>query len=515
MNRRQPDSPAQNALYALISQAVGAAFTAVITLVLVRLLGPEEYGIYALALGMGVVMLPLLDLGVSISSTRFIAEHRDESSAVRSVIASSLRLKLLISAFAGTALIILAEPIASAYDIPALAWALRAMAIAVVAQSFFLLLVGAFTALARVSLSVRVVFVESSLEAVTSIALVLAGAGAAGAIWGRAIGYAAAVAAGFLLLPLAIGRLRGSNADSSETVPPGWQRIASYAVPLVAVEIVSVAFGQIGVLMTGAYLGATAAGLFEAPLRLSIFLQQGGLALAAGFTPGLAKVANRFREGPRFDRALRFAVLGYAAAIAPLVVWAEPIVALLLGDGYEESAPVLRILAAFTFLAGPGMLVAIGANYLGEAVRRLPIAIATLATTGVLNVILIPAIGIEGAAISSVAGYLIYVPGQYWLCAKALGLDTAGLLRTVARALLAAVAMGGALALFGVSDLSPLEWVGGLLAGGVAYAGVLLGTREVSLEELSEFRAKAGAAISGLRRAKSESGHANISDDER
>jgi O-antigen/teichoic acid export membrane protein len=487
MTRRDPDSPTRNVFFAGLSQAVGALFTALITLALVRLLDPDGYGVYALALGMGVVMLPFLDLGVSISATRFAAEHRDDPSAVWTVLASAVRLKLAISAAGGIALFMLAGPIADGYDVPELRWAIRVMALSVIAQSFFLLLAGIYQAMGRVSFYLRTVGVESSLEAFAAIGLVLAGAGALGAVWGRAAGYIVAVAVGFALLGRVLGRRRGRQAgETSAVTAPGWQRIAGYAVPLVAVEVLSVAFGQLGVLMVGGYLGVTAAGLFEAPLKLSIFMQQAGLALAAGFTPRLARLRDRELEAPRFERALRFSVVLYGATIAPLVVWAGPIVDLALGGGYERSEEVLRALAAFTFLAGPGILVSIGANYLGEAARRVPIALAALGVSAALNVILIPELGIVAGAISSGVGYLIYVPAQYLLCRRLLDLHTARLLATTARALVAAAAMSAVLLAIGDDALSVWQWLAGGLLGPLAYLGSLLLTREVSTLELRQ-----------------------------
>jgi O-antigen/teichoic acid export membrane protein len=327
------------------------------------------------------------------------------------------------------------------------------------------------------------------LETALAISLVIAGAGAVGAVWGRTAGYAVATLVGFALLSRALGRRSREEAGDSEgSAPPGWQRIAGYAVPLVAVEILSVAFAQIGVLMVGGYLGATAAGLFEAPLRLSVFLQQAGLALASGFAPRLARVRDRLVEGPRFERALRFSILLYGAAIAPLVVWAHPIVDVALGGGYERSEEVLRALAPYTFLAGPGMLVAIGANFLGEASRRVPIALAALAISVVLNVVLVPDVGIVGAAIACGAGFAVYVPAQYLLCNRLLEMSTRRLLLATARTLVAAAAMSGVLLAFGTDDLSVWQWVAGAVCGSAAYLAALLLTREVTRAELAEAR---------------------------
>src|SRR5438132_5447730 len=95
--RRDGDTIGVNATYALLAQLAGAAFTAVLTLFLARKLGTHGFGIYSLALGVSALLLFPSDFGVSTAAARFIAERRGDRAAVASVLADSVRLKLLAS----------------------------------------------------------------------------------------------------------------------------------------------------------------------------------------------------------------------------------------------------------------------------------------------------------------------------------------------------------------------------------------------------------------------------------
>src|SRR5204862_408010 len=66
------DSIVRNAVFAGASKLSGAAFTAVLMIFLVRYLGPEEYGVFALALGVGGLMTVPADLGISVSVALFL-----------------------------------------------------------------------------------------------------------------------------------------------------------------------------------------------------------------------------------------------------------------------------------------------------------------------------------------------------------------------------------------------------------------------------------------------------------
>jgi O-antigen/teichoic acid export membrane protein len=145
---------------------------------------------------------------------------------------------------------------------------------------------------------------------------------------------------------------------------------------------------------------------------------------------------------------------------------------------------VLAVLAPFTFLSGFAPLLSLSVNYLGEARRRVPIAIITLLLNVALDVWLIQDIGLLGSAISNDVAYAFYVGGHLWICKKLLDLPLRPVARDLARSLLAAGAMSGVMAAFGTSHLNAAEIIAGAVAGVAVYVGVLLLTRAVTVDEL-------------------------------
>src|SRR3954451_13698400 len=151
----QGDSIARNVGFSFAAQMVGEAATAALTLYLVRALGPSQFGALGIALGLGALVLLPGDFGISASAARYIAEHGGEWPVIGGLLRDAMRLKLVVTGLLAAALFALAEPIADAYGSGALTWTLRGMAIAVLAQSFFMLFTNAFIALRRVSLNLR------------------------------------------------------------------------------------------------------------------------------------------------------------------------------------------------------------------------------------------------------------------------------------------------------------------------------------------------------------------------
>jgi O-antigen/teichoic acid export membrane protein len=483
-------SISRNTAFALLARLGSAVFTAALTLFLARYLGADEFGVFSLALGIGAVLLLPTDFGISNSTARFLAERRSSRAAVAEVLRTATRLKLALSGFVSAVLFALAGPIESAYDASGLAWAVRGMALAVLAQSLVLLYMSVADALTRVALTFRLVLSESAIEFGASLALVLLGFGAGGAAFGRAIGYAAGAGIGALLLVRVVGRHSGTLPEGERV---GARRLATYGGALLVVEGAFTLFQQIDVLLIGALLSAKSVGLFQAPMRLTAFLHYPGISLASGVAPRLARRAGHEPEVGPFTRAIRYLVLLQAFITAVAVVWAEPIIRLLLGSEFGKSADVLRALGPFIFLTGFGALLPLAVNYLGEARRRMPIAIGAVLINIGIDLVLIPKIGITAGAIGTDAAYLLYVPAHYWLCRRILNLSFRPLALTIGRAALAAAAAAGVLALFGISSIGvPLMIVGGAAAL-AAYVAVLTAARELDSDDFRDARSLLGA----------------------
>jgi O-antigen/teichoic acid export membrane protein len=165
--------------------------------------------------------------------------------------------------------------------------------------------------------------------------------------------------------------------------------------------------------------------------------------------------------------------------------WSSLLVKIGLGSGYAESASVLRALAPCVFLMGFGPLVSLSANYLGEARRRVPIAIVTVGLNLVLDLLLVPRIGVIGGAVGTDVAYALYAPAHLVLCQRILGLDLRPTARTFLRTLLAGAAMTGVLFAIGGSLGEAWRIPLGAIAGIGAFAVVLGLTGEVTLAEAS------------------------------
>ena len=485
-HERAEDSVGRNTWYSFLTQMTTAAGTAVLTLYLVRALGPAEFGVFSLAVGVGALIMMPADFGITQSAARFIAERRNDPAQVAAVMADAIRLKLLIGGVFSAVLFALAGPIADAYGVPSLGWPIRWISLTVLFQSAMSFYRYAYSSLGRVATGFKIVASESVAETGASIVIVILAGGAAGAAAGRAVGYAFGLFVAILLTLRQFGRPafvhRGARAV-------GRKRLMRYAGALLVIDAAFALSAQTAPLMIGGFLGAREVGIFQAPARLIVFLQYPGIAVANAVTPRLARREGHEPDVASFSSALRYIIVFQALLMAPVVVWAEPITRLLLGPGYEQSAEVLRALAPYIFTAGIAPIVALGVNYLGEARLRLPISLLDVLLGLGLTALLLDRIGLLGAAYAIDVGAVLYVPLHIWILKRMIDLPLRPLGLAVVRSLAAAGAMALVLLACGTHHLSVVEWIAGAVGGLAAFTAVLLLTRQLTMDEL---RALAG-----------------------
>ena len=263
------DSIAKNTAFSYATQLTTASLTALMTVFLVRTLGPADYGLFALAVSVSAITLGVADAGISYSTARFVAEHRHDRSAVGSLFVNSLKLKLIVTGAVALTLVLLATPIANAYGEPELAWPLRAIGAAMFGQSCLTMLMTVASSLGRTVENLRIVAIESVLEVSSTIALVLLGAGAAGAAFGRAFGFVLGAVIGLVLVLRLLGRPPlhlGRPPDRSAV-----RRVGRYAGSLFIVDTAYTVSSSVNVLLIGGVMGTAASGIFQAPMKLITF----------------------------------------------------------------------------------------------------------------------------------------------------------------------------------------------------------------------------------------------------
>ncbi len=239
-------------------------------------------------------------------------------------------------------------------------------------------------------------------------------------------------------LPFRLVRPGASRRHRADIVPTaGW---------LLVIELSNLAMYASGRIVLGAYRTPTAVGLYEGPVRAHNLLYALGGALAVPTVPTASRyvaTGDRRRLRELAVRGSRYTLALFVPLAVTLMVLAEPIIAVWLGERYTDGAAALTILVSYWLLYGalivtPGFLA--GA---GEA-RAAGLTLAAAAGLNLLlALILTPELGVEGPAVATAAALAAAFPVLLRIGLRASGV---GLRELLGRALIPAYTFGTLLA---------------------------------------------------------------------
>ena len=236
------------------------------------------------------------------------------------------------------------------------------------------------------------------------------------------------VAAGFAGLALALVLLRralppaGRHAEPAEP-PSGWLRAS---LPLGLATGLTIAAWHVSTLAAAALGSAAEAGLYAAAAQVSVVLV---ILFEAVRTPLAPMVARLWAtdEHARLQRGVTAAtrrLFGATVVLAILVAaLAEPLLSLF-GDGFEDGAAALRVVALAQVVNAAAAFNGLVLTMTGheDAVARA--SVAAFAVTVAALVPLVPALGAEGAALGLLAGTLARNVVNAVQAQRLTGLDT-------------------------------------------------------------------------------------------
>ncbi len=417
----QPSTGLNESL-AKITKGAGIAFfgsivglgLAFLARVMVARIGTEaEYGIFSLAFVILNIASTIGAFGLREGASRSIAFARGvhDDVKVKSLVHASIQLAIIISVPLAIVIFALSDIVSTdIFDDPELAFPLRVFAIAIPFITSIMVLSAIF--LGFDNTRPRAYFQDILRGGLFVVLLLVV---LAFDLDFKAVFFAylaTLICCGIMIYVYTIKRLtlkispRRFLSFNSIT-----RELAIFSLPLLGTTI----FGMIAVwmdtLMLGGFSNSEEVGLYSAAHPLAQLLSVPMIAIALIYVPVASGLYSR-GELPQIQSTFGFVTkwlfIGTIPLIMVLLLFPQTVVSSLFGASYSESATALRLLAigfASNILAGPNTagLVALGrSNFLLGATM-----VAALINIG-LNIALIPAFGMEGAAVATMSS-LIFI----------------------------------------------------------------------------------------------------------
>lgn len=375
-----------------LAQSTGSVVAFVGTVVFARELDPERLGMFFLFQATIGMLGLVADLGLNGATTKRLSE----SEGPESILTTAILLKLVITLLLAFALV-LAEPWTTEYF---------GANLTVFLVAGVLLQTGATFAVSVIEGELRVdqtAFPEAAKQLVWVVAgaiLLHLGYGVPGVITGLLLGF------------VAMGMLAWRH-RSTEFGRPGWSEarsLARYAGFAAITSVGGYVYNWLDIALIGYFLTRSDVGVYEVAWKVSVVVLIMSRALARSLFPVVSRLIeeNRTREiEALIPKAMTVSLYLVIPACVGALLLGEEVLQVVFGPEYSESALVLVVLVAAT--VPEALQQVVGRTLLGldrpELAARAT-GVAVLLNV-VLNLLLIPSIGLIGAALATTVASLV------------------------------------------------------------------------------------------------------------
>ena len=331
MKSRLVDQVAKGVAWSTAEKVCSMLLQMVVSIVVARLLVPEDFGVMAILTFFTAVALVVVDSGFSQTLLRKESPTNDDYKSVFVFnLAVSVALYLLVVA--------LSPLLARYYDLAI---------IAKIAPVLFLLLpLNALGIIQNTKLSrefrfgalSRINFVASLVAGVVAITIAVCGGG----VWALVAQRLSVVAVKSLLLWWR-GDWRGEGRFSSVA----WRAMAPFSFRLMSTDIVSAVYNNVAQLFIGKIYSADTLGYFNQAQKIKdLPVQSAVLAVQTVTYPALAKIKD---DAEKFAESFRKVLLINIFVMAPMAVGmsavARPLFEVLLGERWLPTVPYFEVIA--------------------------------------------------------------------------------------------------------------------------------------------------------------------------
>ncbi|MBT7102144.1 oligosaccharide flippase family protein [archaeon] len=338
----------KNSTYNFLTNVVAKVGSLAFTIILARILMPEFFGLYSLALSTLVMFVSFTDLGLESGMVFFLSRAlaKKNQTKVKSYFVYLSKIKLILTLGVVSALLILSDFLANTYYQKPIFIALIAGSLYVFLRSFFSFFKSVFFALNRFDKplvwettfqilrlllvpAITLMFIKSIHSSASNIYLVIIALSLA---WLITI---------LLVILSSLKTLDFMKEPYKKILPEDKKFIRKTILPLSTIALSGIFFGYIDMFVLGRAVSSEFIGFYQAAFSLV-----GAIVAVTTFSNALLPIFSRMK-GERFKRALMKAIKNNALlstfvailafALAPLII------KIAFGEAYHNAIILLRV----------------------------------------------------------------------------------------------------------------------------------------------------------------------------
>jgi len=474
-------SVAKNTMYMTMASVGQKVISFIYFTLIARTIGAEGTGKYFLALSLSTVFVIFVDLGLTNVLVREAAKMKEN---IQEYLSTVLSIKVILGGLTYVALVFTVGWMGYDEEIKHLVYL---SGITMLFDSLHLSLYGVLRAKGVLQYEAAGIVGSQLLTLVLGSAFLFAGLPIIYLILAFTIPSVlnALYAAGVLVFKYRISVLPLFHRTT-------FQHLFRIVIPFAIAAVFARLYSYADTILLSKLMDETAVGWYSIPYKITYAFQFIPLALIAAVYPRFSEFFGRGEKGELariFQQSVKYLLLVAFPIAAGIFVLAEDIIFFLYTEEYRASILPLKILIMsllFSYVSFP-----IGAflNACNRQITQTVIVGVVLVTNVALNLLLIPKIGVAGAATAAFAGNLLLTIAGYAIVPDIARISHRFMIKTVLQLGFAAFLMGTAV--FGVRALhlfpgAAMNLFAAIATGVLAYPVALFLTRSFTKNELKE-----------------------------
>lgn len=399
-----------------VSQIISTVAGAVLVIYLGRTLSNNGYGLLFLSISIFSIASIFSKMGIGRSASTYISQYkiRDEGQVLR-IIKISFLYNIGTVTAVSVVVVFGRNHISAFVGEPQLSPFLSVGALFIIFNTFMSYVRSCFQGFEEIRIAAILNIANSLIRLFSSILLITIGFGALGGLIGYIIGFFIVSLIGLSILYAWF--YRNYESKSREDQGLGF-KIFRYSLPITLTSSADVIDRQVDILLVGFFLNPAAVSFYVVGKQILTFIKTPLSALGFTLSPtfGAKKAEGNIEQASKiYEISLINSLLLYIPAAVGLYFIAEPLISLIFGTDYINSAPILKVLTIYGVMLAVTQITSNSLDYLGRAKARSITKGVTAILNAALNILLIPRIGVIGAAIATVISFGIYTSLNFYI----------------------------------------------------------------------------------------------------
>ncbi len=398
---------AKGGFHLLWGLVISTAISAIGTIVIARLLGPANMGLYAIALAAPNLISTFRDWGVTTAMIKYSAEYNsaNDVAKIKSVFVSGLAFEIIVGLVLTVLSFALSGFLANFYGRPQIVQLIQIASLFILTGALVNTATAAFTGMEKMHLNSVMLIVQSIIKTIVIIGLVALGLGTLGAVIGFSVGILFAGVVGVLLMYIMYRSLPKPTAGGLELIKT-IKTMLKYGLPLSIGAILSGFLTQFySTIMAIFVLDNALIGNYSVALNFVVLITFFATPVTTMLFPAFSKLdAQKDKETLQnvYQYSVKYASLIVVPVTVLVMALAQPAIDTIFADKYVQAPLYLALLSLIYLFSAFGSLSTGNLiNGQGHTKYNLKLTILTVAIGFPLSFALVYLFGIIGLIITT------------------------------------------------------------------------------------------------------------------